>query len=266
MQWRLVALAGATVGLGLAPFASLANPRLGLLLVPASAALVAARPRSGVSRGASARGGVAAAALWLALVALTGCGGGLAVGGARLRAIDAGAFDRLADRPVTATGFVTAVPRRSDGTVSVRVQTADGRLLIEAPEPIPDLPIGREVRASGTLREPDDWEIGYLRTHGIAIVLDAERIELTGGRRGGLAGLTDRVRDRAEAALERGMPEQEAALARGFVLGQDDRIDAETVNDFKRSGLAHLLRDTELVRTSKLGRRAEVRARRRRSC
>ncbi|HYU61835.1 MAG TPA: ComEC/Rec2 family competence protein, partial [Solirubrobacterales bacterium] len=47
--------------------------------------------------------------------------------------------------------------------------------------------------------------------------------------------------DRAEAALERGMPEQEAALARGFVLGQDDRIDAETVNDFKRSGLAHLL-------------------------
>ncbi|HYU61976.1 MAG TPA: hypothetical protein VEK39_14550, partial [Solirubrobacterales bacterium] len=166
MQWRLVALAGATVGLGLAPFASLANPRLGLLLVPASAALVAARPRSGVSRGASARGGVAAAALWLALVALTGCGGGLAVGGARLRAIDAGAFDRLADRPVTATGFVTAVPRRSDGTVSVRVQTADGRLLIEAPEPIPDLPIGREVRASGTLREPDDWEIGYLRTHG----------------------------------------------------------------------------------------------------
>ena len=32
-----------------------------------------------------------------------------------------------------------------------------------------------------------------------------------------------------------------AALLRGFVLGQDDRIDAATVDEFKRSGLAHLL-------------------------
>ena len=37
------------------------------------------------------------------------------------------------------------------------------------------------------------------------------------------------------------MPEREAALARGFVLGQDDAIDARTREDFKRSGLAHLL-------------------------
>ena len=37
------------------------------------------------------------------------------------------------------------------------------------------------------------------------------------------------------------MPEREAALARGFVLGQDDRIDPATVEDFRRSGLAHLL-------------------------
>ncbi len=37
------------------------------------------------------------------------------------------------------------------------------------------------------------------------------------------------------------MPEREAALARGFVLGQDDRIDAATREDFRRSGLAHLL-------------------------
>jgi predicted membrane metal-binding protein len=33
-----------------------------------------------------------------------------------------------------------------------------------------------------------------------------------------------------------------AALTRGFVLGQDDRIDAETVEDFRRSGLSHLLK------------------------
>jgi competence protein ComEC len=49
------------------------------------------------------------------------------------------------------------------------------------------------------------------------------------------------IRARAEAALGRGMPAREAELARGFVLGEDERIDAGTVEDFRRSGLSHLL-------------------------
>jgi competence protein ComEC len=49
------------------------------------------------------------------------------------------------------------------------------------------------------------------------------------------------IRDRAEAGLGQGMPPREAALARGFVLGEDEQVDATTVEDFRRSGLAHLL-------------------------
>jgi competence protein ComEC len=37
------------------------------------------------------------------------------------------------------------------------------------------------------------------------------------------------------------MPAREAELARGFVLGDDERIDPRTVEDFRRSGLSHLL-------------------------
>lgn len=37
------------------------------------------------------------------------------------------------------------------------------------------------------------------------------------------------------------MPAREAALARGFVLGADEGIDAGTIEDFRRSGLSHLL-------------------------
>jgi competence protein ComEC len=51
----------------------------------------------------------------------------------------------------------------------------------------------------------------------------------------------DEIRGRAEAALGRGMPAREAELARGFVLGEDERIDAQTVEDFRRAGLSHLL-------------------------
>jgi competence protein ComEC len=49
------------------------------------------------------------------------------------------------------------------------------------------------------------------------------------------------VRLRAERALGSGMPAREAALARGFVLGEDERIDPATVEDFRRAGLSHLL-------------------------
>jgi competence protein ComEC len=49
------------------------------------------------------------------------------------------------------------------------------------------------------------------------------------------------IRGRAEEALGRGMPAREAELARGFVLGEDDRIDPGTVEHFRRAGLSHLL-------------------------
>lgn len=49
------------------------------------------------------------------------------------------------------------------------------------------------------------------------------------------------IRERASDGLGRGMPAREAELARGFVLGEDEGIDERTEEDFRRSGLAHLL-------------------------
>jgi len=54
-------------------------------------------------------------------------------------------------------------------------------------------------------------------------------------------GSSDEIRQRAAAGLGMGMPEREAALARGFVLGEDDEVDAQTEEDFRRAGLSHLL-------------------------
>jgi competence protein ComEC len=52
---------------------------------------------------------------------------------------------------------------------------------------------------------------------------------------------TGELRERAEAGLGEGMPAREAALARGFVLGDDDGVDEATKEDFIRAGLSHLL-------------------------
>ena len=223
---RIAALAGLVAGLGPAPLLAPAAPA-GVLALAALAAAAALALRSARSR-------VAALALAAALA-------GLGVGWARLEAIDAGAATPGEGARVAVRGFVEAVPRRSGGEVRVRVATSDGRLALFAPEPVPDLPPGREVAARGIVREPADWERPSLRRTGVARIVEARSIRLTGSRRGGLPYLTDRLRDRAERALSQGTPPASAALLRGFVLGQDDRIDAATVEDYQRSGLAHLL-------------------------
>jgi predicted membrane metal-binding protein len=49
------------------------------------------------------------------------------------------------------------------------------------------------------------------------------------------------IHERAAAGLGEGMAPREAELARGFVLGEDDEVDEATKEDFRRSGLSHLL-------------------------
>ncbi len=234
IAWRFAVLGGVGAGLALSAVSAAGSAPAApaaAIAIAAALALAAVRPRT------HGPGQVC----WLALVALVAAAGGLALGALRLAAIDAAAFRGPTGRPATATGYVSAVPRRSRGEVRARIQTAEGRLAVQAREPVPDFPVGRQIVASGTLRDPEPWERDYLARYGIRQVLVADEVRLTGISRGGLAALVDRIRDRSQDALGTGTPEAEAELLRGFVLGEDDRIDAATVDDFKASGLAHLL-------------------------
>ncbi len=232
-EWRFAALAGAAAGLALAPLAA-PDPSLRALGVApiAVVGIAAARPQGG---------GQPIAFAWLAIVGLVAALAGLLCGGARLHAIDDGALRARLGMHAKVDGFVTGVPRRSGDEVDVRVDSPAGRVLVVAPEPVGDLPIGSEISAEGVLERPEPWRTGYLRRLGISMTLRADRIDSKPGRRGGISGWVDGIRDRAERALGRGMPEREAALARGFVLGEDDRIDHGTREDFQRSNLTHLL-------------------------
>jgi competence protein ComEC len=232
-DWRTWTLAGLAAGLAASPAAGLGGARASTFAALGSLGLVALL----VAAPAPPRGSTG----WLALLVLCGGLAGVGIGALRLAAIDSGAFFGAAGTSASVRGTVLATPHRSNGTVSVRVGTPAGRVLAEADEPVADLPIGREVEAAGELRVPAPWERAYLARYGIARVLNATEIRLTGRRRGGFLGAVDGVRDRSAAALGQGTTPAGAALLRGFVLGEDDRIDEATVNDFRRSGLAHLL-------------------------
>jgi competence protein ComEC len=106
---------------------------------------------------------------------------------------------------------------------------------------------GTEVALAGAVERPRrsprsrlDWP-AYLRRRGVAAELELDALRPTGVRRGGVRGRIDSIRRRAERGVAAGSAPERAALARGMVLGQDEAIDPLVLDDFRRSGLGHLL-------------------------
>ena len=179
---------------------------------------------------------------------------GAAIGDARLSALDA-PEGRVRDGYAHDLRVqLGARPRPSAFGSSAEVEVAAGRLggarlLLRIPRwtRLPPLEAGSELVVSGRIRRlrPSpgaDFDFAaLLRRRGIAGELLLAGARATGRRRGGAAGLLDGMRRRAERAVAAGLPAPEAALARGMVLGEDEQIDDATRQDWRDSGLAHLL-------------------------
>ncbi|HZI92454.1 MAG TPA: ComEC/Rec2 family competence protein [Thermoleophilaceae bacterium] len=176
-------------------------------------------------------------------------------GHARLAAIDAAGAGLEPGDHVEGPAHMLGPPRPGPFGSSAEVRMVSGdavraKFLARLPRRArlpPDAGAGTELRISGSLRkpkppEPDGFDLGaYLRRRGVAGELQAETSVATGRRRGGPAGLVDAARRRGERSIAAGLERGPAALARGMVLGQDELIDPATKDDFRTSGLAHLL-------------------------
>ena len=80
----------------------------------------------------------------------------------------------------------------------------------------------------------------YLRRHGVHVVLQADRFRVV-GRRGGLGGLADRLRERLARSAGGRLTGERRGLVEGVVLGDDQGLSASLRDDFRASGLYHLL-------------------------
>jgi competence protein ComEC len=198
---------------------------------------------------------VRAATLGAGAAALVLCGA--AAGELRLAAIDLPA-ERLRDgEQVELRAHLLTRPRPSPFGSSAEAAVTSGplsgaRLLVRAARwaPLPTaIGVGEELRLEGRLKEltPTAGDgstfdfAAHLRRRGVAGELLLEDARRTGRRRGGLAGWLDDMRERAERAVVAGLSPSDGALLRGMVLGQDEAIDTALRDDFRDSGLAHLL-------------------------
>jgi competence protein ComEC len=214
-----VALAAAVVGLLAGPHAPLVVLAC-LLLCP----LVARRP-------------VGALAMAAALLA------GALVADARVAALDRTALAGRLGHAASVRVWLLEPPRaRPFGGRTAVVRLGRERVLVRTTARVrwPAVRTGQEIAVDGVLqalRPADAW----LRPRNVHALLNADRLAPTGRSRAGVAGVLDRIRERAQEALRRGLPPPQAALLRGMVLGQDEALSERTRTDFQAAGLSHLV-------------------------
>ena len=179
--------------------------------------------------------------------------GGAALADARLAALDAGSLRGMHGRHWEGRAVVLEPVREHGAHASARVrlegldEQAVARLRVPGSRPPGSPPsrhawpeVGQVVVLSGRVAPLDKFD-AFQGRRGAHAALEVDRMRRTGAWRGGVAGALDRVRRRAEVGLARGLPAKEAALLRGMVLGQDERLSEAVRTDFQRSGLAHIL-------------------------
>ena len=97
-------------------------------------------------------------------------------------------------------------------------------------------PQGSRLRVLGTLRDPGDQR-GWLRLHGVHVVLRADAWRVVGARH----GIADRLHAWLARASVPGPAGERRAVLEGVVLGEDGGLSDTLRARFRASGLYHLL-------------------------
>ncbi len=166
---------------------------------------------------------------------------------------------RLTGREVTILGAVSADPRRTgEGqqlTLAVeqvrsggRSRAATGLVLVNLP-PYPEYRYGQRLLLLGRLGEPGtakrpgefDYR-DYLARKGIFVLMQQPLARLLDGEAGNPALRTLLAfRDRCKTILMRSLPEPQAAIAVGILLGLQSSIPDDVYDTFSVTGTSHLL-------------------------
>jgi competence protein ComEC len=131
-------------------------------------------------------------------------------------------------------------PRDGDQVARLRLTTAHGSVAVAATLPAyPVVTAGAIVEVDGRLRPPpdDDPYGAYLRRTGASGSLDVRVLRVLE-----MPGLSlQAARDAAGDALRASLPEPEAGLAAGILIGLRERVDRSLAADFATAGVSHVV-------------------------
>jgi competence protein ComEC len=141
--------------------------------------------------------------------------------------------------PWLAVVEAVAAPRNGQQPATLRL--VDGGLRVAATLPrFPGVEPGHRVVVDGAIRPPPDDGYGdYLRRTDVAGTLRAGTLTIEGTE--GAAAVLESLRRAAAGALARAIPEPEAGLAAGILIGLRDRVDRALAADFTTAGASHVV-------------------------
>ena len=234
LHWPALLVGAVCVGLALSIWISLPLAAACALAVCASAGILR---WTGAAR-------LAAVGVALAVV-------GLAWGSLRMDALRASVLVHELGESGVAELVTVAPARSSPWSTRVIAVTRRFRHVPVRERVLLILPVGRSpprgaiLEASVRVAEPRPEDNGFderawLARQGIQVVLEASSWREV-GRRGGLAGFGDALRDHIESAVTRGVDGTRRGIVLGVVLGEDEGLPADVQDDFRASGLYHLL-------------------------
>ena len=190
---------------------------------------------------------------------------GVGVGGARIAALDRSALTGYVGRGVDVRATLTDLPQvKNDRATLVLEVTAVGATAVREPARLTlQLEPGQDAGAAagaalveGALlavshvrveslppARPGAFDYGrYLRRRGEHVMLEASWSDVRfTGRRGGLQGLVDRLRDASRSHLRAAVHPPVSEILQGMVLGDDEGVDQGSIDAFRRSGLLHIM-------------------------
>ena len=138
---------------------------------------------------------------------------------------------------------VESVGSVRDGSQVATLRLTDGssaRVAATLPR-YPEIEPGLDVVVDGTIRAPPEGPYGdYLGRTGVAGTLQSRKLEIR-GQESGIGASLERLRRTAGAALSVAIPEPEAGLAAGIVVGLRDQVDRALAADFTTVGASHVV-------------------------
>ena len=157
---------------------------------------------------------------------------------------------------ITLEGTVSGYPDAHDTWTHYRVDAevldlegeshqVHGRVLVHAPR-YPEYQYGDRLRISGFLETPPEAEVfsyrEYLARKGIYSRMRYPRIEPVASDQGSVFWkIILSAKDRASAIVSRLMPEPEASLMQGILLGIRSSIPDELYEDYNQTGTSHII-------------------------
>jgi len=142
--------------------------------------------------------------------------------------------------PWTALVESVGAPREGDQVARLRLRGETGEVVVAATMPaFPVVAAGTIVQVAGRLRPPpaEDGYGDYLRRTGASGTIDVRELRVLRRADASLQA----ARDGAGDVLRRALPEPEAGLAAGILIGLRERVDRSLAADFATAGVSHVV-------------------------